>query len=373
MQGRVTRLVSAGDDLVRVRVASPGTEPLVLFPSIGEYGVYDDTAYDGFAAADQRNRAYRGAIAEASPGRAVLDLGTGRDALWAVTAARAGARRVYAVEARPDVAAQARRAVDHAGVASVVSVIDGHSTVVSLPERVEVCVSELVGNIASAEGMLPVLADARRRLCAPGCVFIPHSCRTRAMAVDLDSAVGPGGPVIAEEALSYLQVVFADLGRPFDLRLCLGGPVGEVAASSVGTVETISQQSYLSTGDAVDRCATETSLTITGAGVTGIVFWVEVLCAPGQPALDALSPDGRSWAPVYAPIAPACTLLRPGDQLDLTFVRTTSRDGHHPDYSLTVHARGQGSGQSHLVGEWNSLYRDQGFRDSDFYRELFPG
>ena len=46
-------------------------------------------------------------VAARAPGRAVLDLGTGPDAVWALVAARAGASRVYAVEGDPRAAAAA--------------------------------------------------------------------------------------------------------------------------------------------------------------------------------------------------------------------------------------------------------------------------
>ena len=60
-------------------------------------------AYDAFMEAGERNTVLPAALGAASPGRVVLDIGTGRDALWAITAARAGARQVYAVEAQATV------------------------------------------------------------------------------------------------------------------------------------------------------------------------------------------------------------------------------------------------------------------------------
>ena len=123
-----------GDGQALDVVACPAAErPLLLFPSIGEYLAYDDQACDGFMAAGERNTAYRQALGAASPGRVVLDIGTGRDALWAITAARAGARQVYAVEAQATVAAQAERAVRRAGLASLVQVITGRSQDIELP------------------------------------------------------------------------------------------------------------------------------------------------------------------------------------------------------------------------------------------------
>src|SRR5215472_19354627 len=48
---------------------------------------------------ENRNQPYRDTIREVVAGKVVLELGTGRKALWAVCCALAGARKVYAVEA----------------------------------------------------------------------------------------------------------------------------------------------------------------------------------------------------------------------------------------------------------------------------------
>ncbi|GAA2362499.1 hypothetical protein [Dactylosporangium salmoneum] len=115
-------------------------------------------------------RAYREAISSSVRGKVALDIGTGRDALWAIQTARAGAQHVFAVEQQPDTAGQARRAIAEAGLTDRVTVIQGRSTDIELPESAQVCISEIVGNIASAEGVIIALADARRRLCTAHCV-----------------------------------------------------------------------------------------------------------------------------------------------------------------------------------------------------------
>lgn len=352
------RSIVAADRDVTVRVAPAETQPFPLIPSIGEYLAYDDQAYGLFAAAAGRNSAYRAALAQACAGGIVVDIGTGRDALWAVEAARAGARRVYAIEELPEVAALARCAVARAEVGDVVRVVEGRSTDVVLPERVDVCVSEIVGNIASAEGAVAVLADAQRRWAAPGCTFIPHRCRTRIAAVSLC------GQVIAEEAVPYLDRVFGTVGRAFDPRICVGGPARETIISSVGTAEDL----------AVERVPTRTEaeLTVNGADapLTGFLLWPEVQCGYGQEVLDGLDPSERSWAPVLAPVAPRGVAPQPGDRVRVGFHRTPSDDRLHPDYRLTADLNRHGDW--HPLGEWRSAHHCQGYRESDFYRWLFP-
>ena len=95
---------------------------------------------------------------------------TGLLALLAVLAARAGARHVYAVEANADAAAAARATVEAAGLSSMVTVLDGYSTDVTLPERAEVVLHEIFGEVAGAEGVVAAIADAARRHMAPAVV-----------------------------------------------------------------------------------------------------------------------------------------------------------------------------------------------------------
>ena len=137
-----TATINVAGTAVPVRTALVRDQPFTFFPSVGEYPVYDDVIYDGFGADDARRRAYRAAIRASARGRVVLDIGTGRDALWAVEAARAGARHAYAVEAQPAATAQARRTIARAGVASQVTVIEGRSEQITVPQSAQVCVGD---------------------------------------------------------------------------------------------------------------------------------------------------------------------------------------------------------------------------------------
>ena len=105
----------------------------------------------------------------------VLDIGTGTGVL-AVGAARAGARQVYAIEATP-LAQHARNVVRANGLDGRVTVVEGWSTRVALPERADLAVAEILGSDALEERVLPVLLDARARLLAPGARLIPSAIR----------------------------------------------------------------------------------------------------------------------------------------------------------------------------------------------------
>ena len=186
------------------------------------------------------------------PPQVVLDLGTGAQALLALEAARAGAKKVYAIEAQPSCAQQAREAVSAvqteiesdccfdcadvcassfvrntlpqqvaaAGFADVIEVIEGISTRVTLPEKVDVLISEVVGSVASEEGLYATISDAHaRHVKRPmeRASWIPHRCHTigAACSYALHASLGMpdynwrrlAGPPRVAAACSSLQLL----------------------------------------------------------------------------------------------------------------------------------------------------------------------
>lgn len=133
--------------------------------SIANYGamIADDVRMGAFVAA------LRGAV---RPGAVVLDIGTGTG-IFALLACRFGARRVYAIE--PDDAIQVAREIAAAnGFSDRIEFIQGMSTDVTLPERADVIISDIGGILPWFQQHIPSIADARRRLLAPGGVLIPR-------------------------------------------------------------------------------------------------------------------------------------------------------------------------------------------------------
>ena len=120
-----------------------------------------------------RTDAYLAAIKQVvRTGDVVVDLGTGTG-VFAVAAAQAGARTVYAIEESrmADVAASV---FEVNGVADVVQLVRERSTSVELPELADVLVAEIVGNDPLDERLLESTDDARRRFLKPGARLIPN-------------------------------------------------------------------------------------------------------------------------------------------------------------------------------------------------------
>ena len=120
------------------------------------------------------------------PNDVVLDIGTGSGVL-AVAAARAGARRVYAVEAS-DIAEVAQRVFVVNGVEDQVTLLPGWSRLTELPEQADLLVAEVIGNEPLEEEILETTLDARRRLLKPGARMIPHALTLLARPVLLPEA-----------------------------------------------------------------------------------------------------------------------------------------------------------------------------------------
>ncbi len=98
-------------------------------------------------------------------GKVVLDVGAGTGIL-SFFAARAGARRVYAIEAS-GMARHAQRLVESNGLAHVITVIQGKVEDVTIDEPVDVIISEPMGVLLVHERMMESFIVARDRFLRP--------------------------------------------------------------------------------------------------------------------------------------------------------------------------------------------------------------
>ncbi len=159
-------------------------------PATFSPGAYDDTGVLAFDSHNSmlvdtvRTSAFHEAILRTvEAGDVVLDIGTGTGIL-AMAAARAGAKRVYAIEQGP-VIDLARRVVTANGLADRVTFIEALSTEVELPEPADVLVTETIGNAGFDEGILTWVADAGERLLVPEPRLIPRRLLLDVALVDI--------------------------------------------------------------------------------------------------------------------------------------------------------------------------------------------
>jgi SAM-dependent methyltransferase len=172
-------LTSSVLQLYRAGVLQDELEPR-LIPTSGGF----DAAVLHILMLNDRDRTSRliAAISETvHAGDIVLDIGTGTGVL-AVAAARAGAGKVYAVEAS-SIAGVAKTTFEANGLADRITLIEGWSTQIELPERADVLVSEILGDEGLGESVLEVTLDARKRLLKPDARFVPGKIRILGLPV----------------------------------------------------------------------------------------------------------------------------------------------------------------------------------------------
>jgi protein arginine N-methyltransferase 1 len=120
-----------------------------------------------------RNQAFEKALASVikKGETTVADIGAGTG-LLGLTAAKLGAREVFLYEAA-EVAGVAAKILKANGARNC-HLIPCHSTEMVDPPRVDVVVSETLGNYAFEEHMIETLADAKKRFLKPGGIIIPR-------------------------------------------------------------------------------------------------------------------------------------------------------------------------------------------------------
>ncbi|WVZ87691.1 hypothetical protein U9M48_034291 [Paspalum notatum var. saurae] len=141
----------------------------IYFQSYSHIGIHESMIKDRV-----RTDAYHTAVMRHQKfieGKVVLDVGCGTGIL-SVFCARAGAKRVYAVDAS-EIATQAREIVKANNLTDQVVVIHGRVEDVDLEEKVDVIISEWMGYMLLYESMLPSVLFARDKWLKPGGLILP--------------------------------------------------------------------------------------------------------------------------------------------------------------------------------------------------------
>lgn len=149
--------------------------------------MYDLTDYAEMIADRVRMDAYALALKAATkPDSVVLDIGTG-PGMHALLAAKFGARKVYAIEPN-DAVHLARQVAQVNGFGDRIEFIQDLSTRVTLPERVDVIVSDIRGSLPMYGSHIPTVIDARTRHLREGGKLIPYQDVMYAALVDSSRA-----------------------------------------------------------------------------------------------------------------------------------------------------------------------------------------
>ena len=349
-----------GDRTRLVAYVLPTPPRAELWPSVGDYGVYDELLYYALTHDERRNEAYRKAIALAVSGKVVVDIGTGADAILARFCADAGARHVYAVEVSKRAFDSAKAMVADLGLAERITVVHGDSTEVVLPEPADVCVSELIGMIGSSEGAVSILNDAWRLL-NPDAAIVPQRCVTKFAPFMLPQHLAES-PQLTGLPRLYAQQVFSKVGYPFDLRLCIKNCPPENVLAEPMVFEDLD---FGSPSD--PNVSSETTFTVSiDARLDGFLFWLNLY--PDQSEMVDSLVDRLSWLPVFIPAFDPGVHVAPGDLVHVRAVTSVPDGSRLPDYYLEgVVERFDGD---RLTFSVSSINQTKGFRATPFYDRL---
>lgn len=282
-----------------------------------------------------RTDAFAAAIREVvNAGDVVLDVGTGTGVL-AMFAAKAGAETVYAIDVT-DIVEVATALVKVNGLSDQIQILHGRAGELQLDRKVDLIISEWLGNAVFAEGMLHAVLEARDQNLKPNGRMLPS--RVRVMIAPLDDPIlynteGPGvwRDRIHDLDFSSLQDVELSQGRTMQIRI---EPAGILAAG-----QTILELDLLTASVESAWFDGELEFIPSRDGVlNGFCIWFEAELSPSV-TLDTgpLSPETH-WAQSYMPFFPRP--VRAGEELKVRvnfgYDSDPSAIQRHVDVSLGV-------------------------------------
>jgi protein arginine N-methyltransferase 1 len=249
------------------------------------------------------DRALRVAV---RPGDVVADIGTGTGA-FALFAARAGARRVYAVECEA-VAAVAREIAAANGAAEVVTIVEADAGSWTPPEPVDVVVFEDIEDVGIGPAVGTLLPRWKTFL-RPGGRFVPATITTRAAPaqnakIHAKTGAWPDDRAYGLDFSPLLQRARHTRSSDWVLEEDLLAAPETVFAHEMG-------EPLAPSGRADRRFA------VRRPGLLhGIVVWFDAVLAPGVVWSNAPSPRPTLWHHAFLQ-TPDAFEVREGDAIDL--------------------------------------------------------
>ncbi|KTD62092.1 non-ribosomal peptide synthetase [Legionella spiritensis] len=337
-------------------------DELEFWPSVAEFFIYDEFLYSVMTNDLKRNYFYQNALNDLAKDKLVLDIGTGKDAILARLALDAGAKKVYAIEYLQETYQAAKRTLENLNLTNRIILIHGDSRQVSLPEPVDIIVSEIVGAIGGSEGAAVILDDAKKRHLKPGGVLIPDKAITKIAAVSLPDEF-LNNPGFAPLAADYADKIINDHNVGFMPRICIKNIRPQHLISEATTFELLAfNQDPASSG------THQAAIRVTrDAPFSGFIAWLN-LYDHNNGSIDILQ-DTHCWLPVYFPAFEDNLILRKQDLIDIRCEYRLCDNGLNPDYR--IHAVIWRNHRKISTYSYDSLHFHPADSAHPFYKKLF--
>jgi predicted RNA methylase len=254
---------------------------------------FDDLAEQAWLLLDKvRVAAYARALrATVTPDDVVVDVGTGSGVL-AVLAAKAGARKVYAIE-RGGIADLASNVFEENGVADRIELLRVDARDVRFPEPPTIIVTETLGCFGIEEDIVALLKILRPR-CAPGAKLIPSAVRL--MVAPLSD------PRLATELENLRDLEGVSL-RAVRKRLVQRSHIRRVLPEYLAGEPVCMAALELSRDGLPDTYRARLHATRSGE-INSLATWFEADLAPGVTLTNAPDAPQTSWMQLTLPIGP---------------------------------------------------------------------
>lgn len=279
-----------------------------------------------------RNEALYSALKAAiKPGQSVVaDIGAGTG-LLGFMAAKLGARRVFLLE-NGDMARVAKKLLRDNGFRNV-ELVPAHSTDVTPPERVDIVVSETLGNYALEENIIETLDDARRRYLKPGGILIPRAI-TQFVA-----------PVVTARHTAQLQT-WRDTGFGLDFSHAEHLSLNNIYVRRFEPTDLFDEARSAAVWDTIDLTTkaratrrgtvrwSRPKADSTALAVNGLALWWSAELIPGITlSTSPLAPETH-WEQLYLPIEKPVE-LKPGETLE-AMISSKSSYAHGTNVAWTI-------------------------------------
>jgi len=296
---------------------------MFMVPAWWHYTEYDTFMYDIMCYDTVRMNSYQSVIQKTVKGKRIVDIGAGATLPLTLMCMESGANFVYAIEGNQNAANKAADIIKEKHLSHKIRIIPGHSFESELPEKIDICLSELIGSIGNAEGVVSILKDAKRFLKGDG-IMIPQRCVTKIVPISLPDNIYSDG-FIEDVVAYYIQSAYNKAGRKFEFSRfefynfpesnMIAEPqiFEDIRFEKEMFPEFTSSLSFIIQSD----CKFE-----------GFLLWIN-LYIDSETMIDSWC--GSSWTPIYIPHK-TCFFLKERDIMNVECIAKLGKNSINPDY-----------------------------------------